>query len=135
MTLQSSQMTAILDTHALLWFAQGDPRLPLRIRRLIEQSGPELYVSVASIWEIVIKVQKRTLTLSDHPKRWIPHALQQIGARAMTIRARHALGVLRLPVLHHDPFDRLIISQASAESLPVVTHDPMFARYPIKVLW
>src|SRR5438876_1266400 len=107
MMRRSSRMKAILDTHALLWFARGDQRLPVRIRKLIEQSGPELYVSVASIWEIIIKVRKRTLKLDAHPELWITRALRGIGASPLPIRTRHALGVIRLSILHKDPFDRL----------------------------
>src|SRR5216117_1568391 len=123
MTRRSSQMKAILDTHALLWFAEGDQRLPLKIRKLIEESGIELYISVASIWEIVIKAQKRTLKLDLPPRRWVLRALRTIGARPPPIRLRHALQVATLPLLHNDPFDRLLIAQANAESLPLITHD------------
>src|SRR5437868_10012357 len=115
MTRPSSQMKAILDTPALLWFAQGDLRLPVRIRKLIEETGPELYLSVASVWEIVVKVQKRRLSLDQPPQRWIPQALRSIRARALPVRTRHALRVMHLPRVHKDPFDRLIIAQANAE--------------------
>jgi PIN domain nuclease of toxin-antitoxin system len=135
MTRRSSQMKAILDTHALLWFAGGDQRLPLKIRKLIEESGTELYISVASIWEIVIKTQKGTLTLDLPPRRWVLRALRGIGARPLPVRLRHALQVASLPLLHHDPFDRLLIAQANAESLPLITHDATIEKYEVDVIW
>ena len=127
-------MKAILDTHALLWFARGDQRLPVRIRKLIEQSGPELYVSVASIWEMQIKHDLGKLTLRKPPEDCISSQQSTNALEILTIRPDHVYGLAALPRHHNDPFDRMLVAQALADKLTIATVDPAITAYPAQVL-
>ncbi len=120
-----------LDTNAFLWFALDHPRLPLAWRELFSNPANELFVSIVSLWEIVIKVALGKLTV-EHP---IDEFLQRIETDAnitiLPISTLH-LKILRLLPHHHgDPFDRLIIAQSLAEELTVVTSDTVFKQYDV----
>jgi PIN domain nuclease of toxin-antitoxin system len=122
----------LLDTSTLLW-ALGEPeRLSPRARRLIEAG--ENVVSVASYWEIVIKAGKGLLTISDLPTWW-RQATELMAARVLPIRASHITALAALPPLHKDPFDRILIAQAKAEGLGLVTSDGPIGEYPIQTIW
>jgi PIN domain nuclease of toxin-antitoxin system len=122
----------LLDTSALLW-ALGEPeRLSSRARRLVEAG--ENVVSVASYWEVVIKTQKGLLTISDLATWW-RRATELTTARVLHIRASHITALAALPMLHRDPFDRILIAQAKAEGLALVTNDASIGEYPIQTLW
>jgi PIN domain nuclease of toxin-antitoxin system len=103
-----------------------------RARRLVETG--ENVVSVASYWEVVIKTQKGLLTVSDLPTWW-RRATELTTARVLHIRGSHITALAALPMLHKDPFDRILIAQAKAEGLVVVTSDASFTEYPIRTLW
>jgi PIN domain nuclease of toxin-antitoxin system len=120
--------THLLDTSTLLW-ALGEPeRLSSRARRLVE-AGDNV-VSVASYWEIVIKTQKGLLSISDLGTWW-RRATELTAARSLNIRPSH----ITVPMLHKDPFDRILIAHAKAEGLPLVTSDSSIGEYPIETLW
>ena len=122
----------LLDTSALLW-ALGEPeRLSPRARRLVDAG--ENVVSVASYWEIVIKTQKGLLTISDLATWW-RRASELTAARMLNIRTSHVTALAALPMLHKDPFDRILIAQAKAEGLPLLTNDSAVGEYPIETLW
>jgi PIN domain nuclease of toxin-antitoxin system len=115
-----------------LW-ALGEPeRLSSRARRLVE-AGDNV-VSVASYWEIVIKTQKGLLSISDLATWW-RRATELAAARVLNIRASHITALAALPMLHKDPFDRILIAQAKAEGLRLVTNDASIREYPIETLW
>ncbi len=123
-------MTALIDTHVLLWWLSDDARLSGRAREVLGQAGHAV-VSAVSIWEIAIK---RALGKLSAP----PDLLDLLeGARVdlLGITARHAHATGDLPLHHRDPFDRLIVAQAQLEGLPVVTVDPTFARYGVATVW
>jgi PIN domain nuclease of toxin-antitoxin system len=128
-------VTALLDTHALLWFVTGDPRMSAAARAVIEDARTDLVFSVASAWEIVTKVQRRKLDVGEAPDRFVRRHVRRIGLRVLPIRLRHALRLTELPDHHRDPFDRLLVAQAQAESVPILTRDGMFARYGVRVIW
>src|SRR5712691_1676323 len=110
----------LLDTSTLLW-ALGEPeRLSPRARRLVEAG--ENVVSVASYWEVVIKTQKGLLTITDLATWW-RRATELTAAHVLPIRASHVAAFSALPLLHRDPFDRILIAQAVAEGLDFVTND------------
>jgi PIN domain nuclease of toxin-antitoxin system len=122
-------MKLLLDTHVLLW-AAGDPeRLPASGRALIEDSGNQLVFSAASLWEIAIK---HTLGRSDFraDPAMLRRGLLDNGYLEMAVTGRHAVAAGSLPPLHKDPFDRVLIAQASAEGMLLLTVDPVVARYP-----
>lgn len=122
----------LLDTSTLLW-ALGEPeRLSPRARRLVDAG--ENVVSVASYWEIVIKTQKGLLTISDLATWW-RQATELMAARVLHIRASHITALAALPQLHKDPFDRILIAQAKAEGLALVTSDGAIGAYPIPTIW
>jgi PIN domain nuclease of toxin-antitoxin system len=111
----------------------GEPeRLSPRARRLIEAG--ENVVSVASYWEIVIKAGKGLLTISDLPTWW-RQATELTAARVLPIRASHITALAALPPLHKDPFDRILIAQAKAEGLGLVTSEGPIGEYPIQTIW
>ena len=122
----------LLDTSTLLW-ALGEPeRLSPRARRLVEAG--ENVVSVASYWEVVIKTQKGLLSISDLATWW-RRATELTTARVLNVRSSHITALAALPMRHKDPFDRILIAQANAEGLALVTNDASIGEYPIQTLW
>jgi len=127
-------VSLLLDTHAFLWFMAGDARLSGVARRAIEASDGEWWLSTASIWEMAIKSSLRRLMLPARASDYIAEKVQG-GLQILAIDWPVAAAVERLPFHHRDPFDRLIIAQAQAERLDVVTKDKVFRKYGVKVVW
>lgn len=121
-------MRLLLDTHVALWAIADDPRLPGSVRQLIGDPANEIFVSVASIWEIAIKraIGRGTMPVSSEDALDL---FTRSGYRLLPIEAAHAKAVERLPPLHGDPFDRMLVAQAQAEPLRLVTHDRNVAAY------
>jgi PIN domain nuclease of toxin-antitoxin system len=122
-------MTLLLDTHLLLW-AAGDPdRLSKEARKLVEAATNDLIFSAASIWEVVIK---RTLGRADFQAdpRILRRGLLDNGYSELAVDSRHAVAVEALPPIHSDPFDRILVAQATHEGVTLVTSDRVVARYP-----
>lgn len=128
-------MRLILDTHAFLWWIVDSPQLPSRVRDVMRNPANELFLSVASAWEIAIKVNLGRLRLPDRPDRFIPGQLMKNAIEPLPVEMSHALHVSRLPAIHRDPFDRIIIAQSILEKMPVVTRDSDIAKYKIKTVW
>lgn len=128
-------MRLILDTHAFLWWITDDAQLSARARDVIKNSENELFLSVASAWEMAIKVQLQRLELPDRPDRFIPHQLTRNSIQPLPIQMSHALHVTRLPAIHRDPFDRLIVAQSIVEKMAIVTRDANIAKYKVKTIW
>ena len=126
---------ALLDTHSFLWFVTADPKLSATAERLIAAGGNEILLSVASVWEIAIKVSIGRLPLSEPVDTFIPKQLQTNRIGLLPIEPRHTFEVTRLVLHHRDPFDRLLIAQAVVEGLPIVSADSAFDSYPIKRIW
>jgi len=127
-------MRAILDTHAFLWAIAGDRRMSQKTHDLF--IGPsDLCLSIASIWEILIKVQLGKLSLPQPAGPYIISKLAENRIETLVIELDHLLAFEGLPLHHRDPFDRMLIAQALEEGLPIVTADPLFARYPVEVIW
>ena len=127
-------MRLLLDTHAFLWFMAGDARLSGPARRAIDASAGEWWLSTASIWEMAIKSSLERLMLPARASDYIGEKVQR-GLQILAIDWPVAAAVERLPFHHRDPFDRLIIAQAQAERLDVVTKDKVFRNYGVKVVW
>lgn len=126
-------MRVLLDTHALIWYLEGNQNLASAHRQLIVRSETEVFVSIASLWEIAVKTSIGKLTIS----RSITEILKQLSTQSIDIlgiQPGHVLQVATLPLHHRDPFDRMIIAQSKVEFLPVITSDKMFADYGIKLL-
>jgi PIN domain nuclease of toxin-antitoxin system len=126
-------MKLLLDTHILLWYLDNNPKLPEIWKRCIEDRHNSIAVSMASLWEITIKVSLGKLELLDDLTT-LEYILRQQGFACLPIRTPHLLHLLNLPFHHRDPFDRLIIAQAQSEQLTLVSDDGMFAAYSVKML-
>lgn len=128
-------MRLLLDTHALLWFLMGDSRTSATARSLIEDRRYQKLISAASHWEIAIKVGLGKLTLSEPFEILIPREIRDSGFSILSIRLRHTAIIARLPLHHRDPFDRLLVAQAMAESMPILSADSALDAYGITRLW
>ena len=122
----------LLDTSTLLWALGSPERLSPRVRRLVDKG--ENVVSVASYWEVVVKTRKGLLTIADLPTWW-RRATELVSARTLPIRATHVSALAALPMVHKDPFDRILIAQAVAEGLGLVTNDEQISAYPVRTIW
>jgi PIN domain nuclease of toxin-antitoxin system len=121
----------LVDTHALLWWLTDDAALSPTARTAIAEPANEPLVSAASAWEIAIKISLGKLTAPDD----LPDRILGEGFAWLAISERHAWHVRDLPMLHRDPFDRLLVAQALIERLPVITGDSRFAGYGVDVRW
>ncbi len=128
-------MRLLLDTYAFLWFINGDARFSTTARALIEDSANTSSISVASIWEMAIKVSIGKLTFRQPFTTLLPQQLERNGIALLGITIDHALAVTALPFHHRDPFDRLLIAQAMTEQLPLVSADAVFDSYAVTRLW
>jgi PIN domain nuclease of toxin-antitoxin system len=127
-------MRALLDTHTFLWAISDDPRLSRRAQQTF--TGPnDLWVSVASIWEILIKVKAGKLPVPLPAGPYLVKKLGENRIEVLPIKLDHVLRIESLVVHHRDPFDRILIAQSLEEKLPIVTSDPWFDRYPVRVIW
>jgi PIN domain nuclease of toxin-antitoxin system len=127
-------MKLLLDTHAFLWFIEDNPRLSVEAKALLE-SDVELLISAASLWEIAIKASLGKLTLAQPYDTFIPQQLEQNMIEILPIELAHLAIVSALPFYHRDPFDRLLIAQAMAERLPLVSADAAFDAYAVERRW
>jgi PIN domain nuclease of toxin-antitoxin system len=122
-------MIFLLDTHVILW-AAGEPRkLSAKARALINDPAHQMLVSAVSLWEITIKSALYRDRFAYDP-RIIRRALRDHGYGELAITGDHALAIAGLPPIHHDPFDRLLIAQATVEGITLLTADKTVARYP-----
>jgi PIN domain nuclease of toxin-antitoxin system len=128
-------MRLLLDSHALLWFCEGSPSLSAAARAAIEDLANEKYVSHATAWEVAIKVRLGKLKLLISYDDLFPGALIANGFHSLAPEFRHFRELLKLPLHHRDPFDRLIVVQALVEGLTVISGDPHFQPYGVPVLW
>lgn len=126
-------MDYLLDTHTFLWFINGDPELSKNARNIIE-NGSSKYISIATFWEIAIKVNIGKLEL-DMPFAELKVHAAKNGFELLPITFEHTNQLLNLPFHHKDPFDRIIISQAYCDNLTVISRDINFEKYGMKLAW
>ena len=124
----------LIDTHVFLWAAASPEKLSAGARRAIQSAASDVFLSAAAVWELTIKFGLGKVTLPMEPAIFVPSRLDHLGIRALQITHDHALAVAALPNIHRDPFDRMMIAQAQAESLIFITADPYSLRYPVKTL-
>jgi len=127
-------MNLLLDTHAFIWWDGDQTKLSSRALAALYDPANTVWFSVVSIWEMVIKSQLGKLTLRL-PLSQIVAQQQANGLQALGVTLADVLAVQGLPLVHKDPFDRLLIAQANMEAAEFVTTDPIFAHYPVRVLW
>jgi PIN domain nuclease of toxin-antitoxin system len=128
-------MRLLLDTHALLWWLDGDRRLPGRVRVVLGEPTNEVLVSAASVWEITTKARLGKLPGAADVAADVPACIESQGFVALPITVHHAqrAGALRGP--HRDPFDCMLIVQAQAEGVPVASNESIFDDYGVTRLW
>ncbi len=128
-------MRYLLDTHTLLWFISEDQKLSDKARRLILDSNSEIFLSIASLWEMAIKVNIGKLVLDKPFNQLFPDELDSRGIEILDITIDSLVQLTALPPHHRDPFDRLIIAQALVENLLIISVDRNFDTYGIVREW
>ncbi len=128
-------MNLLLDTATFLWVITDDPELSPRARELFVDSANEVYLSSVSAWEIAIKYSLGRLPLPEPPERLIPFQRQQHGIESLQLEEDSALHLTRLPPLHKDPFDRMLVCQAIVHGLVILTPDALVNQYPVRTIW
>jgi PIN domain nuclease of toxin-antitoxin system len=124
----------LLDTHALLWFIAGDKQLPGPIKELISDIHQPCYVSIASLWEVTIKIRTGRLQLGMSLEEFFTY-IERNEIEVITVNTEHLLTLAELPDHHNDPFDRIIVSQAISEQLTLISRDKEFKKYKVRVKW
>ena len=125
----------LLDTHTVLWFLQDAPELPDAVASRIEAEDAVNHVSMASIWEMAIKVSLGKLAVPYSLESDLPGILEESGFAMLNLSFHHLGSVARLPFHHRDPFDRVLIAQAQIEGLILLSRDPSFDAYGVTRIW
>ncbi len=128
-------MKVLLDTHAFIWWDSDPTKLSPQARVACEDRTNVVLLSVASVWEMQIKLQLGKLDLRLPLAEVIASQQQTNDIQVLSVALGHVLALQDLPAHHKDPFDRLLIAQANVEEAVLISHDPVFAQYPVKVLW
>ncbi|MFZ0477919.1 MAG: type II toxin-antitoxin system VapC family toxin [Terriglobales bacterium] len=128
-------MKFLLDTMVWLWSVGEVGRLNQSARELLADPEQELYFSAASVWEIAIKAGLGRLELREPPRLLVPRETARQRLRPLPVTYSHALGVYDLPLLHGDPFDRMLVAQARSEELTLMTADRELRKYPVELFW
>jgi PIN domain nuclease of toxin-antitoxin system len=128
-------MTVMVDTQTFLWWNTGDTRLSMPARRAISDPANEVIISTVVGWEIAIKAQIGKLPLPDSPDKYVPDRIRRNGFTELPITMVHALAVFSLPLIHRDPFDRILVAQCQVENIPIITADLSIGQYAVSVIW
>lgn len=127
-------MNYILDTHAIIWFLNGDDKLSGISKNIIENPENNKFISIATIWEIAIKISLNKFKFDKGFKKFLD-LIEDNGFEIIPISFAHAMNVSTLQFIHRDPFDRLIISQAQTDDLTIITKDDHIEKYDVKTIW
>jgi PIN domain nuclease of toxin-antitoxin system len=127
-------MKLLIDTQSFIWFIEDDEKLPINIRAMMNDGANTLIISIASLWEMTIKMSLNKLKLSGDIETMINRAVI-VGFDILPIKSAHLMELSKLDFVHRDPFDRLIIAQSIAENMPLVSSDSMFKSYPVQWIW
>jgi len=125
----------LLDTSVFLWTAGAPDKMNKEAATLVSSRSSKLYLSAVSSWEIAIKLALGSLILLRRPSEFIPDAMRALTIQALDITHSHALAAGELPPHHRDPFDRILIAQARAENMALLTADRAFAKYDVETLF
>lgn len=128
-------MKLLLDTCTFLWLVAGHSSLSSECRRLSADPANELFLSAVSSWEITVKHALGRLTLSSPPPVYVPKYRRLHDITALPLEEEAALHLHRLPHLHKDPFDRMLVCQAIVHGLTILTPDPLIVQYPVRTTW
>lgn len=127
-------MNLILDTHTFMWFVNGDKNLTTKVRATIENPSNFGYISIASLWEMAIKISLGKLAINDPFEHVLTHIYEN-GFEILPITFEHTLVISELEFYHKDPFDRLIVAQAMIEKMTIISKDEAFDDYKVTRLW
>ncbi len=127
-------MRILLDTHIFLWFISGDTQLLPDVRDAIRDPDNEVYLSAISVWEAIVKYQLGKLPLPEHPETYLPKQRNLHQIASLDLNENSVLQLAKLPPLHRDPFDRMLICQALQNGLTIATVDAAVRAYPVSVM-
>jgi PIN domain nuclease of toxin-antitoxin system len=125
----------LLDTAVFLWAVEDSPRLSAGARQAIADPANVLVFSAASAWEIAIKAKLGALQIAGNPADFLDEQIAVWQLVRLNITVEHAAETASLPMHHRDPFDRMLVAQAQAEGLTLVSNDPLLERYAVPILW
>ncbi len=128
-------MPYLLDTHVLIWYAEGNDQLSNKARRIVDNFDEERFISMASVWEMGVKSSLGKLEFQPSFPAFVKKEFELIGYKLLQFEYAHIFQVEKLPYHHRDPFDRIIIAQAMAEGFPIVSADKKFDNYDIERIW
>ena len=127
-------MNYLLDTHTFLWFSEDHSNLSVTAKNIITDPDNACFISIASIWEMAIKVSLDRLKIGIEFKE-LEHELEKYGFEILSVSFEHISQLLKLEFHHRDPFDRLLIAQAQAENYALISMDPEFKKYNVNLIW
>lgn len=128
-------MGYILDTHTFLWFASGNPRISGKAKKTIENSRNQIFVSSALVWELSIKTGIGKIEFKKDLDTFISECIRSYNFTPLPITIPHAIQTSKLPEIHKDPFDRILIAQSISEKSPIITSDKYIQKYDVKTIW
>ena len=128
-------MKYLLDTHIFLWWITDNIKLQRSTRDLISDKGNKLFLSSASLWEIMIKFKLNKIDLPENPKIYLKKQVEINSINILNITMEHSLETFDLPEIHKDPFDRMLIAQARVEKLTIVTSDSFIKQYDVNTFY
>ena len=127
-------MRILLDTHIFLWFISGDSQLPADVRDAIRYPASEVYLSAISVWEAIVKYHLGKLSLPEHPETYLPKQRDLHQIASLALDESSVMQLAKLPPLHRDPFDRMLICQALQNGLTIATVDSEVRAYPVNTM-
>jgi PIN domain nuclease of toxin-antitoxin system len=125
----------LLDTCTFLWVTITPDRLSETARRLFQDPGNTVYLSVTSAWEIAVKAALGKLSLPEAPQKFVPRAREDHGVESLALTEESALHLVSLPAIHRDPFDRMLVAQALQHGMVILTPDEEIQQYPVRTQW
>ncbi len=128
-------MKILLDTHAFLWFVEGSNKLSQTANSLLTEANHELFLSIASIWEMQIKISIGKLKLEASLSEVIANQREINDVQILVVELEHIWQLDNLPLHHKDPFDRMLIAQAITENIPIMSIDSVFGKYSVQTIW
>lgn len=127
-------MRILLDTHIFLWLISGDVQLSTNVQDAIRNPDNEVYLSAVSVWEAIVKYQLGKLPLPEHPETYLPRQRDLHQIKSLDLDESSVIELAKLPPLHRDPFDRMLICQALKDSLTIATVDAVVRAYAIQTI-
>ena len=127
-------MRILLDTHIFLWFISGDTQLSTDVRDAIRDPDNEVYLSAISVWEAIVNYQLGKLSLPEHPETYLPKQRDLHQIASLALDEMSVVQLAKLPLLHRDPFDRMLICQALQNGLTIATVDTAIRAYSVNVM-